>query len=256
MLLVAFIAMSCLGSFPESRWKPAPSMPTTGLAAHRGAAESHPENTIAALEEAVRLGAAQIEFDVRGTADKKLVVLHDATVNRTTDGKGRVEEMSLAEIRALDAGAWKDAAFTGESVPTLREALAALPRDRWLNVNIKGKPWVAVASAQLLAEEERLGQSFLAVDEKGARAAVQAVPEVAFCLLERKSNRESYIRASIRAGAQFIQLHKRRGTPSPEDIERLRDAGLRINHCCSDTVEKAQKLQLLGVDFPLVDSFK
>lgn len=227
-------------------------MPTAGLAAHRGAADSHPENTIAALREAVRLGAAQIEFDVRGTADHKLAVIHDATVNRTTNGKGRVQEMSLAKLHALDAGAWKDAAFTGEPVPTLREALAVLPRDLWLNVNIKGEPWVAVASAQVLAEVGRLGQSFLAVDEKGARAAVEAVPEVAFCLLERKANREGYIRAS----AQFIQLHKRRGTPQPEQIERLHNAGIRINFCCTDTAKKAEKLQHLGIDFPLVDSFR
>jgi glycerophosphoryl diester phosphodiesterase len=79
---------------------------------------------MAAFREAIRLGADGIEFDVQLTSDGQLVVMHDATVDRTTNGHGAVFEMTLAEIEALDAGAWFDERFIGERVPTLADVLA------------------------------------------------------------------------------------------------------------------------------------
>ena len=79
-------------------------MPTRGICAHRGASDSHPENTIAAFREAIRLGAHMIELDVTLSSDGKLVLMHDHTVDRTTDGNGRVEELTLADLKKLDAG--------------------------------------------------------------------------------------------------------------------------------------------------------
>ena len=94
------------------------TLPTRGIAAHRGGATTHPENTLPAFAEAVRLGAHMIEFDVAISRDGVLVLMHDATVNRTTNGKGKVNEFTLAELKRLDAGAWKDARFTGTRVLT------------------------------------------------------------------------------------------------------------------------------------------
>ncbi len=73
---------------------------------HRGAMGHAPENTIASIRRAAALGAAWVEVDVRLTADGRLVLMHDATLGRTTDGEGLVQEATLAEIAALDAGAW------------------------------------------------------------------------------------------------------------------------------------------------------
>ncbi len=86
---------------------------------HRGAAGIAPENTLFGLEKAVELGVDMVEFDVRQTADESLVLMHDETVDRTTDGTGPVAELTLDEIRALDAG-------EGHLVPTLDEALETL----------------------------------------------------------------------------------------------------------------------------------
>ena len=83
---------------------------------HRGAAGHAPENTLAAIQRGIELEADFVEIDVRCTADGVLVALHDATVNRTTNGKGRVDFLSLPEIRALDAG-------NGEHIPTLEQVL-------------------------------------------------------------------------------------------------------------------------------------
>jgi glycerophosphoryl diester phosphodiesterase len=83
---------------------------------HRGEHLHHPENTMPAFEEAVRVGADYIEVDVRTTSDHKLILMHDSTVDRTTNGKGEIAKMTFDEIRALDAGG-------GAKVPTFDEAL-------------------------------------------------------------------------------------------------------------------------------------
>lgn len=90
---------------------------------HRGEHLRHPENTMPAFEEAVRVGADYIEVDVRTTSDGKLVLMHDASVARTTDGQGDVAKMTFDEIRALDVGVKKGAEFKGTRIPTFDEVL-------------------------------------------------------------------------------------------------------------------------------------
>jgi glycerophosphoryl diester phosphodiesterase len=102
---------------------PAPLPPVIG---HRGAAASAPENTLAALRRASVLGCRWVEFDVRLTADDEPILLHDARLERTTDGGGKAAALPLATIRRYDAGSWFAPAFVGERVPTLAEALALL----------------------------------------------------------------------------------------------------------------------------------
>ncbi len=97
----------------------------TGIA-HRGASAYAPENTVAAFDEAIRLGAAAIEFDLRLSADGVPVVVHDETVDRTTNGRGRVAELSRLDLIRFDAGSWKHPRFAGTRIPTLSEALAAI----------------------------------------------------------------------------------------------------------------------------------
>jgi len=91
--------------------------------AHRGASAEAPENTLAAIERAIEIGADAIEFDIRSTFDDKLVLMHDETVDRTTNGSGSVAGMTLGNIKTLDAGYWFSKQFHGERVPTLLEAL-------------------------------------------------------------------------------------------------------------------------------------
>jgi glycerophosphoryl diester phosphodiesterase len=96
------------------------------LGYHRGANRYAPENTLPAIKKAVAMGADFVEIDVRTTKDGQLVLMHDSTVDRTTNGTGKVRDLTLAEIRKLDAGSWFSSAFRGTQVPTLDEALAAL----------------------------------------------------------------------------------------------------------------------------------
>jgi glycerophosphoryl diester phosphodiesterase len=85
-------------------------MPSRGICAHRGASDTHPENTLAAFREAIRLGVHMIEFDVALSKDGQLVLMHDTTVDRTTDGDGPVSELTLAELKKLDAVGSKNSA--------------------------------------------------------------------------------------------------------------------------------------------------
>lgn len=91
--------------------------------AHRGASGHAPENTMAAFRKALALGAAFIETDLQLSRDARLVAMHDATVNRTTNGEGPVHDLTLAELQRLDAGSWFGSEFADERVPTLEEIL-------------------------------------------------------------------------------------------------------------------------------------
>ena len=91
--------------------------------AHRGASGHAPENTLAAFRRAAALGASFIETDLRLSRDARFVAIHDDTVNRTTNGQGRVHDLTLADLRRLDAGSWFGSEFSGERIPTLEEIL-------------------------------------------------------------------------------------------------------------------------------------
>jgi glycerophosphoryl diester phosphodiesterase len=104
--------------------------------AHRGASAHAPENTLTAFQLALEQGARLIEFDVKLTADKQVIVIHDQTVERTTNGKGRVNQLTVSEIKNLDAGSWFDVKFHGERIPTLDEVFERLGNNLLMNVEL------------------------------------------------------------------------------------------------------------------------
>ena len=129
--------------------KPLPKSPFANengiiVFAHRGGGGHWPENTMLAFENAVTLGVDALEIDIHSTADGELVVAHDETVDRLTNGRGLVNNFSLAELKRLDAGyRWSDDGghtfpFRGQgiTIPTLVEVFAAFP-DKWINIDIK-----------------------------------------------------------------------------------------------------------------------
>lgn len=100
--------------------------PDIEIIAHRGFSAAAPENTLAALEAALTAGADAVEFDVHTAACGTPVLFHDAMLSRTTNGVGPLRRRTLGQLKALDAGAWFSAAFAGERIPSLEEALRAL----------------------------------------------------------------------------------------------------------------------------------
>jgi glycerophosphoryl diester phosphodiesterase len=105
--------------------------------AHRGSSAHAPENTLAAFQLAAEQGADAIELDVDLTRDGQAIIMHDATIDRTTNGQGRVADLTLEEIWRVDAGTWKSAAFKGERVPLLVEVFAAVGQRVLINVEVK-----------------------------------------------------------------------------------------------------------------------
>lgn len=124
-LWFAFL-LALAGSFPAVAQAPcAPPYPAwrVELVGHRGLSPGFPENTLAAFRSSIALGVDVIELDLRGTADGEVVILHDETLDRTTDGTGPVTALTLAEIKTLDAGSYVDPAFNAERIPTYGEVL-------------------------------------------------------------------------------------------------------------------------------------
>jgi glycerophosphoryl diester phosphodiesterase len=138
-----------LSTFPHL---PVPTLAIPRLIAHRGASADAPENTLAALREAARQGAGWVEVDAVLTADGVPVVIHDDTLDRTTDGHGPVAAAEFAALRRRDAGSWFAPRFAGERVPTLAETIdLALELGLGLNVEIKPAAGHEEATARAVA---------------------------------------------------------------------------------------------------------
>ncbi len=212
---------------------------------HRGASGTRPENTLVSFRRAVELGAHMVELDAQLTADGSVVVLHDDTLDRTTDGLGPLAARTLAEVRRLDAGRWFDPVFAGERVPTLAEVLTAVPIP--VNVELKGiRPDDLEARALAVVEEagaldrvvfssfepERL-IGLRARTDRAALAVLWAGPEVgdALRLAERVGARALHVRNDRRAiqsiaAGRAVGLEIRVWTVnSPADLASLVDAG-------------------------------
>jgi len=256
MSLCLFLAV-VVGVFQSRAGEPSRrakvELPKRGLCAHRGAMNTHPENTLSAFREAIRCGAHMIEFDVRLTKDKRLVVIHDSTVDRTTNGKGEVSDLAFGEIRRLDAGSWKSPKFRGEKVPTLQETLSMMPINIWLNVHLKGGAEPGRRTAELIAAEDRLHQAFIACSASAAEAAKTAVPGILICNMDRQGNSWNYVKNTVVMEADFIQLA---GGISPQFREYsgvLTKHGIRVNYFGTDSPQELRALFELGVQFPLVN---
>jgi glycerophosphoryl diester phosphodiesterase len=107
--------------------------------AHRGSCQHAPENTLAACELALEEGAQALEFDAKLSADGVLVSIYDHTVDRTTDGTGRVDKLTAAELRRLDAGGRFSPKFAGQRIPLLEEVLERLGRRMLINVELTNR---------------------------------------------------------------------------------------------------------------------
>jgi glycerophosphoryl diester phosphodiesterase len=115
------------------------------ITGHRGAAGLAPENTISAIKLGMKY-ADRIEIDVHQSKDKKIIVMHDKTVNRTTDGKGHIKNMTLGDIKSLDAGLWFSSKYIGEKVPTLEEVIDIVCPTKTLVIEIKDHDYKDIES--------------------------------------------------------------------------------------------------------------
>ena len=249
-LFILFIFCGC-----QTSEKSGIELPERGLCAHRGAMGTHPENTIPAFRAAVEAGAHMIEFDIWLTKDNQMVVIHDSSVDRTTNGKGKVSDLTFGEIRKLDAGSWKSPEFAGVQIPTPEEVLNEMPHNVWINIHIKGEGELPVMIARLVEKQGRLHQAFLACSAEAARLAKEAVPGIKICNMDRQESAEEYVAATINARTEFIQLLKKSDySDFAASVKQLKEKGIKVNYYGTDSPEELKMLFEAGVDFPLVNN--
>lgn len=160
------------------------------IIAHRCGGALAPENTLAGLRLAARLGCRGVEFDVMLSQDGVPLLIHDETLERTTDGRGRVADQRFATLRTVDAGVRHGPAYRGETIPTLEEALALCAElGLWANVEIKPSAGrdeeTGAAVARLLAEQWRGDGVVSSFSEAALGAARWAEPRLDYALLAR-----------------------------------------------------------------------
>ncbi len=232
--------------------------PAARACAHRGDKEHTPENTIPAFVSAARKKAPQIEFDVKFSRDNQLVILHDPTIDRTSNSKGKVTDLTFAELRRLDFGGWFSPQFAGTKIPTLREAVSAIPRGILLNVHLAAVPGLAMATARTLVDMGRSGDAFLAATEEQAAEVRAVFPALRICNMSRQSgDLWKYVERTIAMRAQFIQLLDAPDHRIPhrldEAVDKLHRSGVTVNYFGAQDEEKIRALAKAGVDFILTD---
>lgn len=199
------------------------------VVAHRGAAGLAPENTLAAIHAAVGTGAAFIEVDLRRTKDGAVILFHDPTVDRTTNGMGRVSDYTLAQLRSMDAGSWFDPVFTGERVPTFAEAAALLqPAPASVLIELKDD-W---SDAQLtpvveeLRELQMLNRVVLQSFNLATLEALQRVaPEFARVMLTRELD-DHAVALAVGLGVSGIGAKAALYEAFPGSVEAIHAEGL------------------------------
>ena len=232
----------------------AQQLPQKGICAHRGVSFSYPENTLASIKQAVKLGTQMIEFDVRSTKDKALVLMHDKTVDRTTNGKGAVKDLTLAEIKKLDAGIWKDEKFRGERVPTFEEVLNVIPDTILMNIHVKQEYETALSVAKLLTERNQIINAVMAVDNEVIDTVRAINRNIKICCMERGDTPKEYINNAINVNADYVQLKDRSFSRIDEVVAKLKKHNIVVNYYHAEDYEKMKILFDAGVDFVLVNN--
>ena len=213
-------------------------MPRVLKIGHRGAAGHAPENTLAAVRKGIELGVDFVEIDVRRTADNVPVVLHDATVNRTTNGRGRVEALSLRELKALDAG-------NGEPVPTVEDVLrlAAGRAGVMLELKVAGVAHLTIRAVHKSQFQDPLIYASFLHEELTEVRAVE--PKAALMVLFERLPR-SPVTYAMRYHPAYVGLrHDRLSRPF---VDACHQEGIRVCIYTANTPGDIGRALSLGVD--------
>jgi glycerophosphoryl diester phosphodiesterase len=226
------------------------------IAGHRGDRSTAPENTLPALQKALDGTMVYVETDLRLSADEVPVLIHDATVDRTTNGSGAVSDLTLAELQALDAGSWYAKAFAGLRIPTLDSFLTLLAAsDKKALLELKGK-WTADALAVVGAMVESHGLArrvVLASFNLDTLAALQsAVPDLPRLVIIRDLP-EDPIALVLEFGAIGVVTSPPSVEADPAVVDRVHHAGLGILLYTLNKKQSWQSALALGVDGIITD---
>ena len=209
--------------------------------AHRGFSGAAPENTLPSFRKALSSGADALEFDLRLTKDSRVVVIHDETVDRTTDGSGKVRSFPFSRLRTLDAGSWYDAPFRGARIPSLEEVLALGKGCRLLLLDTKDQDtgWIGQHEGVLRKFPILVASEF----DPFLRAVKRSYPWVRTALTAEKV---SDLARAKRLGCSAIDPRYR--LVDRAFMKEARSAGLEVYPWTVNAPKEAKRLAALGVD--------
>ena len=229
------------------------SLPQPVIFAHRGASAHAPENTLAAFELALEQNADAIELDVKLSADGQVIVIHDPTVDRTTGSHARVKDLSLRELRALDAGTFFSEKFQGEKIPTLEEVFEAVGKRTFINVELTNyntpRDQLVETVCNLIKkcglQERVMFSSFFASNLSKARAYL---PEVPRGLLAFGGPLGAWARSFGFAFGNDQALHPYLKDVTPQQVQRVHRLKRRVHVWTVNAGEDMRRLFHWGVD--------
>ncbi len=227
--------------------------PRPVLFAHRGACAHAPENTLPAFELALRQGADGVELDAKLSADGQVVVIHDATVDRTTDGHGRVRDLSLAQLRELDAGSFFSEKFRGVKIPALEEVFETIGTQALINVELTNystpRDQLVEKVCQLVRkhnmQQRVLFSSFLMSNLK---QAARFLPEVPRGLLALSGWMGAWARSFGFMLGDYQALHAHIRDVDLNQVKRVHRLNRRLHVWTANQLEDVQRLAGWDVD--------
>jgi glycerophosphoryl diester phosphodiesterase len=226
--------------------------------AHRGAREVAPENTLAAFHVAQEIGASGVELDVMLTSDGEVVVIHDDTLDRTTDGSGRVRDMTLSKLKTLDAGSWFDPRFAGQRIPTLQEVLELIGGRMILDIELKSRSLtddrLEVKVVELVERNDLVDSAILSSFNPLAIWRVKRLnPRLATGLLYMEDTPLPLRRAWLRPLVRPDGLHPRHTMVRPAYVCWAKERGYSIIAWTVNDLHEMRRLIGLGVDGVITD---
>ena len=227
------------------------------IVGHRGAMGHCPENTLASFERGLALGADWIELDVHLSKDGAPVVIHDETLERTTNGHGAVRDHTLAELKALDAGAWFAPEYAGQRIPTLDEVLAwARGRDVVVDIEIKNAPiyyaGIEAAVVDALARHDMAERVIvISFDHRAVQRVKALEPGIATGVLYSGRPADGGVSLARQADADAVLPHWNYVTA--DDVAAVHAAGLHIAPWASSDAAILRRLIDAGVDAVATD---
>ena len=233
-------------------------LPSPLILCHRGAKNYAPENTLGAFKTALELGADGFELDTQLTSDGHVVVFHDTTVDRTTNGHGKLSRLPLADLRELDAGSSFSEEFRGEKIPTLDEVFEAIGKRAIINVELKNFSTPFDNLAEKVCEVIRqhgiqknvMFSSFLPWNLK---KTARILPDVPRGLITAKDWRGVWGRSFGFYFGNYDALHPYLGNVTPQQVHRVHKLKRKINVWVVNREEDLRRLFSWGVDGILTD---
>ena len=221
---------------------------------HRGYPAKYPENTLAAFEAAIEAGVVMIELDVMLSRDRKVVVIHDATLDRTTNGKGAVADFSLAELKQLDAGSWFNRQFADQQIPELSEVLDLVNGRVYVNIEIKSNAYESLHPPDAIEKQvvDLLRQKDLLATSMISSFDVNILEQIAFmknkpvtAFISKKPADQNTVNMCTRL--KVFSWHPDHRIVTRNQVEQMHAAGIKVFPYTVDVLEDFTRMRDMKV---------